>query len=45
MTNDRDVPRELSGLVVPALGLLEATEDLFEPYRLVDGDGTVVAPV
>ncbi|MDV8129322.1 MULTISPECIES: tyrosine-type recombinase/integrase [Rhodococcus] len=45
MTTDRDVPRELSGLVVPALGLLEATEDLFEPYRLVDGDGTVVAPV
>ena len=43
--NDGDVPRELSGLVVPRRGSLEATGDLFEPYRLVDGDGAVVVPV
>ena len=42
--NDGDVPRELSGLVVPLRGSLEATGDLFEPYRLVDGDGVVVGP-
>jgi integrase len=40
--NDGDVARELSGLVVPRLGSLEATGDLFVPYRLVDGDGAVV---
>ncbi len=40
--NDGDVPRELSGLEVPLSGSLEATGDLFEPYRLVDGDGVVV---
>lgn len=28
----------------PAAGALEATGDLFEPYRLVDGDGVVVEP-
>ena len=26
-------------------GCLEATGDLFQPYRLVDADGAVVAPV
>ena len=40
-----DVPWELTGLVVPRRGSLEATGDLFQPYRLVDGDGAVVAPV
>jgi hypothetical protein len=43
--NDGDVPRELAGLVVSLAGSLEATEDLFLPYRLVDGDGAVVEPV
>ena len=43
--SDGDVPRELSGLVVPRRGCLEATGDLFQPYRLVDGDGAVVVPV
>jgi hypothetical protein len=43
--NDGDVPRELSGLVVPQRGSLEATGDLFQPYRLIDGDGVVVGPV
>ncbi len=32
-------------LVVPLRGALEATGDLFQPYRLVDADGAVVAPV
>lgn len=45
MINDGDVPRELSGLVVPQRGSLEVTGDLFVPYRLVDGDGAVVFPV
>jgi site-specific recombinase XerD len=44
MINDEDAPRELSGLVVPLLGSLEATGDLFQPYRLVDAGGGVVAP-
>ncbi len=43
--DDGDAPRELSGLVVPLLGSLEATGDLFLQYRLVDGDGAVVEPV
>jgi hypothetical protein len=43
--NDGDVPRELSELVVPLAGSLEATGDLFLPYRLVDRDGVVVGPV
>ncbi|RHW29018.1 site-specific integrase [Nocardioides immobilis] len=42
MTVDGDVPRELSGLVVPRQGSLEATGDLFQPYRLVDAGGEVV---
>jgi integrase len=42
--NDGDGPRELSGLVVPLAGSLEATGDLFGPYRLVDGDGVTVEP-
>ena len=40
-----DVPRDLSGLVVPRRGGLEATGDLFQPYRLVDGDCALVVPV
>ena len=40
-----EVPRELAGLVVPRRGSLEATGDLFQPYRLVDGAGAVVVPV
>lgn len=45
VSSDADVLRELSGLVVPRRGSLVATEELFEPYRLVDGDGAVVVPV
>ena len=44
MINDGNVPRELSGLVVPLLGSLEATGDLFQPYRLVDGKDVAVGP-
>jgi hypothetical protein len=43
--DDWDAPRELTGLVVPGRGGLEATGDLFQPYRLIDGDGAEVAPV
>jgi hypothetical protein len=39
MVNDGDAPRELSRLVVPQLGSLEATGDLFAPFRLVDAEG------
>ena len=42
---DGDLPRDLAVLVVPGRGGLEATGDLFQPYRLVDDDGGVVAPV
>jgi len=45
VTGDGDVPRDLSGLVVPRRGCLEATGDLFQPYRLVDGDCALVVPV
>ena len=31
-------------MVVPQRGSLEATGDLFEPYRLVDAGGVVVVP-
>ena len=45
MINDEDVPGDLSRLVVPLLGSLEVTGDLFAPYRLVDGNGGTVEPV
>jgi hypothetical protein len=41
---DGDGPRDLSRMVVPQLGSLEATGDLFEPFRLIDAEGVVVAP-
>jgi hypothetical protein len=43
--SDGDVPRELAGLELSRRGCLEATGDLFQPYRLVDGAGAVVVPV
>ena len=39
------MPRDLSSLVVPWRESLEATEDPFEPYRLVDAAGGVVGSV
>jgi integrase len=44
VVTDGDAPRDLSRLVVPLLGSLEATGDLFEPFRLIDVSGVVVAP-
>ena len=40
-----DRPRDLASLVVLQQGSLEATGDPFEPYRLEDADGVVIAPV
>jgi integrase len=40
-----DGARDLPSLVVSRRGALEATENPFEPYRLVDAGGVVVAPV
>jgi integrase len=37
--------RDLSALVVPALGAVEVSGDLWEPVRLIDGVGEPVAPV
>jgi hypothetical protein len=37
-----DGQRDLSRLVVPLRGSLELTGDVFEPWRLADGAGTVV---
>jgi integrase len=45
MINDGGVQRELAELVVPLAGSLEATGDLFVPYRLADGDGVAVGSV
>jgi len=41
---EADAPRDLSRLVMPLRGSLEATGDLFEPFRLVDADGVVLVP-
>lgn len=38
-------PRDLASLVVPLTGSLVATDDPWEPYRLHDLGGNVVAPV
>ena len=43
--NDKEAPRDLAGLVVPLVGRLEQTDDLFVPFRLVDGQGVAVGPV
>ena len=40
-----DAPRDLSLLRVLRCGAVEATGDPFEPYRVVDVDGVVAAPV
>ena len=40
-----DEPRELAALVVPQAGRLEHAEDPWQPYRLCDPAGGVVAPV
>jgi site-specific recombinase XerC len=45
MIVEGDGPRDLSRLVVVQCGGVQHTGDLFEPYRLVDSAGFVVAPV
>jgi len=45
MIIDGDGTRDLLALVVPRSGALEATGNPFEPYRLVDAGGVIVAPV
>lgn len=45
MTDIADAPRDLSSLVVPQRGFLQASDDLFEPFRLVDASGMVLEPV
>lgn len=45
MIEQEDRPRDLSSLVVPRVGSLVETGDLFEPYRLVDPSGLLVAAV
>ena len=44
MITGGDAPRDLSRLVVPLRGSLEATGDLFEPFRLADPAGRAVGP-
>ena len=45
MSQVADAPRDLSLLVVPQRGSLQASDDLFEPYRLVDDLGALLEPV
>jgi len=45
VTEIADAPRDLSSLVVSQRGFLEASDDLFDPFRLVDASGTVLEPV
>lgn len=45
MINDDGTPRDLRKLVVLLSGSLEETDDLFAPYRLVDGQGATVESV
>jgi len=41
----QDSARDLAGLAVPLVGGLVAADDVWEPFRLVDGDGVVVGGV
>jgi site-specific recombinase XerD len=43
MIGDDEPSRDLAALVVPQGGRMVATGDRYEPYRLVDADGVVVA--
>ncbi len=44
MADDEDADRDLARLVVLCVGRLEETGDPWEPYRLLDADGSVVVP-
>lgn len=41
----QEAARDLARLAVPLVGGLVAVDDLWEPFRLVDGGGAVVVPV
>lgn len=41
---DEDAHRDLARLVVPEVGRLDDTGDSWVPYRLLDGNGTVIQP-
>ena len=41
----QETSRDLSALVVPQAGRVVATDDVWEPYRLVGADGVVVESV
>ena len=43
MIRDDGSSRDLAALVVPLIGGIAETGDRYEPFRLVDGDGRVVA--
>src|SRR5271165_4963691 len=43
MIGEDEPSRDLAALAVPQAGGLVATGDRYEPYRLVDADGVVVA--
>lgn len=45
MTELSGSDRDLAALVVPRVGRLEATGDVWNPYRLMDASGSVVEPV
>jgi hypothetical protein len=40
--DESDDPTDLSGLVLPQVGSLEATGDPFQPYRLLDAAGASI---
>jgi hypothetical protein len=45
MTSGESGQRDLVGLVVDSLGAVVETDVIWEPYRLIDPGGGVVAPV
>ena len=45
MVDVGDEDRDLAVLVVPRVGAVEATEDVWDPVRLVDAEGRSVAAV
>lgn len=45
MINEEETPRDLAGLVVPLTGVVEATDDPWLPFRLLDPAGVPVEAV
>ena len=45
MIGDEDASRDVAGVVVAAVGSLQATGSRWEPYRLIDPDGVRVEAV